>query len=80
MGFGDNDHAIRELMRFIKMTSREFDEDITCLDTTILATFDSQVKQSFTMIVFDTFDELMMHHDVCSLSFFKNTYMDQKEC
>ena len=24
MGFGDNDHAIRELMRFIKMTSREF--------------------------------------------------------
>ena len=44
------------------------------------ATFDSQVKQSFTMIVFDTFDELMMHHDVCSLSFFKNTYMDQKEC
>ena len=33
------------------------------------ATFDSQVKQSFTMIVFDTFDELMLHHDVCSLSF-----------
>ena len=24
MGFGDNDHVIRELMRFIKMTSREF--------------------------------------------------------
>ena len=24
MGFGDNVHAIRELMRFIKMTSREF--------------------------------------------------------
>ena len=24
MGFGDNDHAIRELMRFIEMTSREF--------------------------------------------------------
>ena len=24
MGFGDNDHAIRELMRFIKMISREF--------------------------------------------------------
>ena len=23
VGFGDNDHAIRELMRFIKMTSRE---------------------------------------------------------
>ena len=24
MGFSDNDHAIRELMRFIEMTSREF--------------------------------------------------------
>ena len=24
MGFGDNDHAIRELMRFIKMTNRDF--------------------------------------------------------
>ena len=23
MGFGDNDHAIRGLMRFIEMTSRE---------------------------------------------------------
>ena len=23
MGFGDNDHMIRELMRFIEMTSRE---------------------------------------------------------
>ena len=45
------------------------DEDITCSDTTTLATFDSQVKQFFIMIVFDTFDELMMHHDVCSLSF-----------
>ena len=24
MGFSDNDHAIRELIRFIDMTSREF--------------------------------------------------------
>ena len=24
MDFGDNDHAIRELIRFIEMTSREF--------------------------------------------------------
>ena len=24
VGFGDNDHTIRELMRFIEMTSREF--------------------------------------------------------
>ena len=45
------------------------DEDITCLDTTTLATFDSQVKQFFIMIVFDTFDELMLHYDVCLLTF-----------
>ena len=31
MGFGDNDYAIGELMRFIKMTSMEFIfEDATC--------------------------------------------------
>ena len=24
MGFGDNDHAIRDLVKFIEMTSREF--------------------------------------------------------
>ena len=30
MGFGDNDHAIRKLMRFIEITSREFIfEDVT---------------------------------------------------
>ena len=30
MGFGDNDHVIRGLMRFIEMTSRKFRiEDIT---------------------------------------------------
>ncbi len=32
-------------------------------------TYDSKVKPFFTRVVFDTFDELMLHHDVCSLSF-----------
>ena len=50
-------------------TNTVSDEDITCSDITTLATFDSQVKQFFIMIVFDTFDELMLHHDVCSFSF-----------
>jgi hypothetical protein len=39
------------------------------LDTTTLETFDSKVKPFIIMIVFDTFDELMMRHDVYSLSF-----------
>jgi hypothetical protein len=31
VGFGNNDHAIRELMRFIKVTSRRFtNEDVIC--------------------------------------------------
>jgi hypothetical protein len=45
------------------------DEDITYLDTTILEIFDLRVKPFFIMIVFDTFDELMLHLEVCSLSF-----------
>ena len=33
MGFGDNDNAIGELMRFIEMTSREsIFEDVTNVD------------------------------------------------
>ena len=33
MGFGDNDHTIRQLMRFIEMTSREsIFEDVTNVD------------------------------------------------
>ena len=53
----------------IHSLNNPIDEDITCSDITTLATFDSQVKQFFIMIVFDTFDELMLHHDVCSFSF-----------
>ena len=55
----------------LSCTDINTDEDITCPDTTTMATFDSQLKQSFTINVFDTFDELMLHHDVCSLSFSK---------
>ena len=56
----------------------ENDRDITCLDTTTLETFDSKVNPFFIIIVFDSFDELMLHHDVCLLSFFRNTCMDKK--
>jgi hypothetical protein len=36
---------------------------------TILVTFDSKVKQFFIMSICNTFDELMLHHDVCLISF-----------
>jgi hypothetical protein len=45
------------------------DEDITSSNMTILVTFDSKVKQFFIMSIYNTFDELMLHHDVCSISF-----------
>jgi hypothetical protein len=50
---------------------RWHDEDITSPDTTLLVTFDSKVKQFFIMGILNTFDELMLHHDVCSTSFAK---------
>jgi hypothetical protein len=36
---------------------------------TILVTFDSKVKRFFIMSICDTFQELMRHHDACSISF-----------
>jgi hypothetical protein len=45
------------------------DEDITSSDMTILVTFDSKVKRFFIMSICDTFQELMRHHDACSISF-----------
>jgi hypothetical protein len=39
------------------------------LDTTTLETFDLKMKPFFIVIVFDKFDEMMLHHDVFSLLF-----------
>lgn len=47
----------------------ENDEDITCSDTTTLEYLNSKVKESFIMNVYDTFDELMLHHDLCLMLF-----------
>ena len=45
------------------------DEDITHSDTTTLASFHSKVNPFLNTIPFDIFDELLLRHDVCSLSF-----------
>jgi hypothetical protein len=45
------------------------DKDIISSDTTILVILDSNVKWIIIMSTSDTFDELMMHHVVCSISF-----------
>jgi hypothetical protein len=57
--------------RTVCSQQRENDEDITSSDMTILVTFDSKVKRFFIMSICNTFDELMLHHDVCSISFSK---------
>jgi hypothetical protein len=36
---------------------------------TLLVAFDSKVERFFIRSKFNTFDELMLHHDVCSISF-----------
>jgi hypothetical protein len=46
-----------------------FDENITSSDMTTVMAFKPKVNLSYIMIIFAKFDELMMCHDVCSLSF-----------
>jgi hypothetical protein len=45
------------------------DEDITNMDTPIVVAYNSKVKLFFSIIIFNTCDEWMLHHDMCSMSF-----------
>jgi hypothetical protein len=45
------------------------DEDITNLDTPSVVADDSKEKLFFSIIIFNTCDEWMLHHDMCSMSF-----------
>jgi hypothetical protein len=46
----------------------ENDENITISDMTMLIAFKPKANLSYIMIIFAKFDELMMCHDICSLS------------
>jgi hypothetical protein len=39
------------------------------MDTPRVVTYDSKVKLFFSIIIFNTCDQWMMHHDMCSMSF-----------
>jgi hypothetical protein len=39
------------------------------MDTPSVVAYDSKVKLFFSIIIFNTCDEWMMHHDMCSMSF-----------
>jgi hypothetical protein len=45
------------------------DEDITNMDTPTVVAYNSKVKLFFSIIIFNTCDEWMLHHDMCSMSF-----------
>jgi hypothetical protein len=45
------------------------DQDITSSDMTILVTFDSKVKRFFVMSICNTFDKLILNHNICLISF-----------
>jgi hypothetical protein len=59
--------------------SWEFDEDITNMDTPTVVAYDSKVKLFFSIIIFNTSDEWILHHDMCSLSF-TEVFTWIKEC
>jgi hypothetical protein len=39
------------------------------MDTPTVVAYDSKVKLFFSIIIFNTCDEWMLHHDMCSMSF-----------
>jgi hypothetical protein len=47
------------------------DEDITNIDTPSVVAYDSKVKLFFSIIIFNTCDEWILHHDIYSMSFIK---------
>jgi hypothetical protein len=65
--------------RTTQMQERENDEDITNLDTPTVVAYDSKVKLFFSMSIFNTCDEWMLHHDVFNV-IYRSTYMDQRRC
>jgi hypothetical protein len=42
---------------------------ITNMDTPSVVAYDSKVKLFFSIIIFNTCDVWMLHHDMCSMSF-----------
>jgi hypothetical protein len=65
---GENVEYMFEL-RTTQMQEGENDEDITNMDTPIVLAYNSKVKLFFSIIIFNTCDEWMLHHDMCSMSF-----------
>jgi hypothetical protein len=52
-----------------RKSARNDDEDITNMDTPTVVAYDSKVKLFFSISIFNTCDEWMLHHDMCSMSF-----------
>jgi hypothetical protein len=61
---GENVEYMFEL-RITQMQEGKNDEDITNMDTPIVVVYNSKVKLFFSIIIFNTCDEWMLHHDMC---------------
>jgi hypothetical protein len=58
-----------DLVVWIFMPAPRCDEGITNMDTPTVVAYNSKVKLFFSIIIFNTCDEWMLHHDMCSMSF-----------
>jgi hypothetical protein len=53
-------------MKYSALTFRAADdEDITNMDAPTVVAYNSKVKLFFSIIIFNTCDEWMLHHDIC---------------
>jgi hypothetical protein len=48
------------------------------MDTSTVVAYNSKVKLFFSIIIFNTCDEWMLHHDMCSMSFQKYLHGSKK--
>jgi hypothetical protein len=77
---------LQDIIRLFLMTKKSCvimlylnDEDITNMDTPTVVAYNSKVKLFFSIIIFNTCDEWMLHHDVFNV-IYRSTYMDQRRC
>jgi hypothetical protein len=64
--------------RATQMQDRENDEDITNMNTPTIVACNSKVKLFFSIIIFNTCDEWILHQDMCSIHLQKYLHGSKK--
>jgi hypothetical protein len=60
---------VKDVVLATQPLQHQSDEDITNMDAPTVVAYNSKVKLFFSIIIFNTCDEWMLHHDMCSMSF-----------